>query len=193
MQIINSFLYLTSYKFDNEELRKAFKEIENKIITMSLVHQKLYQSKSLSKLSIKDFIDELINIILLSYNNKDCKIIKNIDIDDFNILFDIAIPLGLVLNEILSNTLKYAFIGKKEGIITLTLKRNKDSYVELVISDNGHGLKKDFDIKKVESLGFLTIIEIAKHQLSGDIEFISDHGLKVYIKFKDNIYKERVK
>ena len=192
MMIICSLLNLESNYFADEKVRNDLKEIENKIKSMALVHQMLYQSKSLSKINLKNYIEELSDLLIKSSK----KSIRNVEIDinamEIEVMLDTAIPFGMVLNELITNSLKYAFEEDDNGCILINLDKKSDNEIELIYSDSGAGLPSGFDIYKQTTLGMQTITNIIKNQMQGELEYYSDNGLKYMIKFKDNLYYERI-
>ncbi|MBN2735877.1 MAG: PAS domain-containing protein [Spirochaetales bacterium] len=191
MQVICSMLNLQRKFTSNKEVQEQLQEAENRINSMALVHQKLYQSKSLSNIQIKDFVEDLINLIRESYQITSQDIDFDISIDDFQIVIDIAIPLGLVINELLSNIFKHAFPDQHGHIqINLNYKNNKD--INLIIKDNGQGVPKNFDFFNSNTLGLQTIISIIETQLGGEIKFESNDGLGCIINFENIIYHTRL-
>ncbi len=193
MQVIRSMLFLQAAKSpDNGELQKMVKDMENRILTMSLVHEKLYQSSDLSRIDMRDYIDGLAHLILESYSLTEEQIALKLDIEPISMLLDTAIPCGLILNELLTNAIKYAFSGGDRGEISIRLSRNESNNLELRLADNGAGVPEGFDFRKQETLGLQSIIAIAEHQMQGRVSFTTDHGVTCVIEFPDTLYKERV-
>lgn len=193
MQVIRSMLFLQAAKSPaNGELQKMVKDMENRILAMSLVHEKLYQSGDLSRIDMRDYIDGLAHLILESYSLSEEKIRLKLDVQPINMLLDTAIPCGLILNELLTNAIKYAFPGGEKGEISIWLFRNESNNLELRLVDNGVGVPEGFDFRKQETLGLQSIIAIAEHQMQGRVSFAADHGVACEIEFPDTLYKERV-
>ena len=194
MLVIISMLSLQSACTDDEKVLKIFQETENRIHTMALVHKKLYHSENLSDISLKEYITELYTgLIMKSYNvTPNDKISVAYDIDDINVLIDSAIPCGIILNELISNALKYAFPNSRKGQIKITIRKTNQGDTEIIFSDNGCGVPENFDFRNASTLGLRLIFTVAEHQLQGDIEFINDNGLQCQIKYKDIIYESRI-
>ena len=180
------------HRTENEEVKKTFKEIQDKIQSMSIVHQMLYQSKDLSQISIKNYVTALINYLVQSYREIKDNIKMNLEIDDFQVIIDIAIPLGLIINELMSNTFKYAFTDKKKGEICIYLKKSIDDMIEFKFFDNGVGVKENFQFREQDSLGIKTIFLIGEKQLNGNVKFETGNGLRCIITFSNTLYKRRV-
>lgn len=185
LQIISSLLNLQSLTFDDKLHRDKFKESINRINSMAIIHEMLYRSGNLSVVKIKDYISSLMSFIINSYtlNTKiktELKINCNQDVLDI----DQAIPCGLILNEMLSNSLKYAFKGKSTGKIIITingLKKEKHQF-ELIVADDGIGITKKINFLNAETFG-MQIIHSLVAQLDGTIKLDSKKGTKFIIKF----------
>ena len=176
---------MQSRKIGDEKVSAFAKNIVSKIQTMSLVHEKLYQSKNLSKINLKEYIEELISLIA-NYNSAANNNISVVfEIADTELSIDSAIPLGLVINEIITNSFKHAFLPGEKGRITVSLKKEKDGSLILIISDDGKGLSKDFDVRETASLGMTTIFSIIEKQMQGSVDIISENGLTYILSFKN--------
>lgn len=193
MQVISSFLVLQGFYTSDEKIHQFINDSEARIKTMSLVHESLFSSGSLSRISIQSYISDLTDHVYKNYKSNPKISIKK-EIEEIAILIDTAIPCGLLLNELLSNSFKYAFNLKKYGTIRIILKRINKDEVELIYSDDGDGFPAGFDFKGNGSFGIDTIISIAEHQLQGNIDFTSipGNGMECRVTFKDNIYSERI-
>ena len=112
--------------------------------------------------------------------------------ESISVLIDIAIPCGMVLNELISNSMKYAFPEKNSGFIKITLHRNNEGDIELTVSDNGVGIRQDFDFRNDSKLGMNTMIYIVENQLNGELNISNNNGVHFSIRFKDDLYKRRV-
>lgn len=192
MAVVSSMLSMQARHSNNDFVKTTFKEIGNKIKAMSLVHQKLYQAKNLSKINLKDYIEDLSSLILQSYGTLSQKITIKFDLIDVNILIDSAIPLGLVLNELITNTFKHAYPNNKTGVLFIKLYQDEDYTINIHLEDNGIGLSEDINIRKLHSMGISTVFSIIEHQLKGKISFDKRNGMKWHIKIKDNLHEERI-
>ncbi len=193
MQVIRSMLLLQAAKMpENEQAQKLVTDTENRIMAMALVHQKLYQSHDLSRIPIQDYIQELSQLIMQSYAVTDQDISLVVESEPLSLLLDTAIPCGLILNELLSNALKYAFPERRHGEISIRLFRNESKHLELWFADNGVGVPPGFDFRQQDTLGLQTVIAIAEHQMQGRVKFTSDQGVICTIEFPDTLYRERV-
>lgn len=188
LQIISSLLNLQSRGIDNEEVQEVFKESQARVKSMAMVHEKLYQSQNLSRIQFKDYILSLVNNLLQTYLRDPSGIQLKTDIDDVYIDINTAVPSGLIINEIISNSLKYAFDDDR-GEIKISLRKDDDEMV-LKISDNGKGFSKDFDFRTTETLG-LQLVNSLVQQLDGKIELDKTKGVGFRITFKELKYENR--
>jgi len=178
LQIITALLNLQKRKLTDDELINIFSETQNRVLSMAIVHEELYRSTDLGKINLKNFINTIVNKIFRNYQLNKPILYKNI-LSDILITIDIAIPLGLIINEIVSNSLKYAFNQMNHGEINIKLEQKENSII-LNIFDNGCGLPENFDIEKTDSLGMSLIYNLTK-QINGKLELINKDGVKYII------------
>ena len=152
MQIISSLLNLQSRYVEDDEAVDVLKESQNRVKSMAMIHEKLYQSGDFTNINFKEYIINLVSNLFFSYNIDKNRIKKIIDIEDIKLNMETAIPCGLIISELISNSLKYAFPNEIGGQIAIFLKFIEEEYV-LTISDNGIGLSDDLDFKNTDSLG----------------------------------------
>jgi PAS domain S-box-containing protein len=191
MQVILSMLSLEAVKSDNDELKATYQDISNRIYAMALVHQKLYQSQDLSQINLQDYLQELAQILLQNFRLSQDKIALRFEIEPVEVLIDTAMPLGLVVTELISNSLKYAFPGEMSGEINLRLFKTGQE-IELHYSDNGVSVPPEFDFRHRKSYGLQSIFALVEHQLQGKVSFEGHHGLACHICFSDTLYAPRV-
>jgi PAS domain S-box-containing protein len=191
MQVISSMLLMQSMRTKNQYVKDTFRDINNKIQAMSLVHKKLYQSKNLSKINLKDYISDLVELLLRSYQVKNDHIEVIYDLDDVYILMDSAIPLGLCINELVTNSFKYAFNPEEKGRIFISLQKFNES-INLRIADTGNKLDANYNVLENSSMGLQTVVSLIQNQIKGKINFKIDGGLIWEISFKDNLNTTRV-
>lgn len=180
LQIIYSLLNLQSSLITDEAHLEAMRDSRNRIKSMALVHEMLYSSSDLSSINLDAYIRSLIQHLSFTYSNprQDIKYTMVID-KKISLEIDRMIPLGLLVNEMISNSLKYAF-PERDGEITLKMESEGEYYL-FTISDNGIGLYDGFDASKVESLGMQLIFMLAD-QMDADLKMESKNGLTYYIK-----------
>jgi two-component sensor histidine kinase len=193
MQVIRGMIVLQASDFpSNVELQQLVKNTEDRIQAISLVHQMLYQSQDLSQISIKEYIQNLIDLLIKSYSYSDDRIAFKIAVVDHKFLLDTAIPLGLIINELITNSLKYAFPDGRTGIININLAQVESGNYLLTFSDNGVGVPDGFDFRNCESLGVKLIYSIGEDQMLGKIMLENNKGISCSLEFPGNLYKARV-
>ena len=183
MQLIMSLLNLQSNNIENTDTLNAFTESKARIRAMSLVHEVLYQSANLGKVDLNEYINRLIQTTTRALGNDSTIINYALDIEKINLSIDDAIPLALILNELLTNVYKYAFKGMKEGKVDISIKVIADKKIELRFADNGIGLPKDIDLQYPATLGLQIVSDLVQGQLDGTLKQINDNGSKFIIKF----------
>lgn len=174
---------------ENPTVIKILNESKNRILSMAMIHEMLYQSKDLSSINFSDYIKNLTAQITESYVSENVDI--KLETEPISLNIETAIPLGLIMNELISNSFKYAFPNNQKGEIRISLTPENGEY-KLIISDNGIGLPPDMDFKNTESSLGLTLVKLLIKQLEGHIELNKNQGTKYTIKFKELKYKERI-
>jgi two-component sensor histidine kinase len=193
MQVVSSLLALHAPELGSEEAKAVFKDVNAKIVAMSMVHEKLYESRDLSNINLADYIRDLAALLAGSYGAPPGRVAFDLDLEDTKILIDTAIPCGLVVSEIVANSLKHAFPGGRRGRIAIALKGGAADTVELRISDDGIGLPEGFDPALHGRMGMKTLFQVAAHQLQGSIELSSTGGAAYVVRFRRSLYAERVR
>jgi len=189
LQVISSLLKLQAeYAWDEKDI-VLFKESQNRIKAIALVHEKLYQSENLASVDLNEYINHLANALFRTYGVDTNRIALKIDVADVILGVVTAIPCGLIINELVSNSLKYAFPEGKKGEIKITLGSRNKGNIELTVSDNGIGMPKDLDSREAKSLG-LKLVHILTDQLGGKLEVDRSEGTSIHIQFKKIEYKE---
>ena len=183
MQVINSLLKLQSNNIENEQTKEILKDSQSRVYAMSAVHETLHGSESLSEIDLLSYLSKITTSIFQTYSTDSRRIELNSDINNSPIILNQAYPLGLIINELISNSLKYAFPDEREGEINVSLKK-QDKELELTVMDDGIGMPDDFDWKNTKSLGLKLVRTLVENQLDGSIEMESNNGTKFTIKFK---------
>lgn len=169
LQIIDSLLGMQSDMLDNSTAISILKESQNRVKSMALIHQVLYQSLDFSRTDFSSFIQSLIDNLTVSYALDTSRIVINIDTDQEVLLpIDVSIPLGLILNELCTNAMKYAFTEYRCGHIDISLKRQNQGQLLVCISDDGVGIPDDFDIENTQTLG-LQLVQLLSEQISAEL------------------------
>jgi PAS domain S-box-containing protein len=193
MFVIRSMLNLHAMHTQNDEVHRLVTDVENKILAMALVHQKLYQSNNLSRVDLGEYLRELAPALMGSLAFAPNRIAFDVDAESISALIDIVIPCGLVVTELISNSFKYAFPDGRKGKISVHLHRKSPETIHLHVADDGVGVNPHFDFRGQTTLGLQTVFMIVEHQLKGTIKFgSSEHGLMCDIEFADTLYSERV-
>jgi len=182
LQIISSLLSLEAEYLKENRAIEAFKDSQNRIQSMALIHDKLYQSKDLTRINFADYIQDLITNLLHSYKLNSSAITLKINVEDVFLVSDAAILCGLIINELISNSLKHAFHQRESGEICIEFCSLKANLFTLTISDNGVGFAKDFDFQTTESLG-LRLVKGLTNQLKGNIDFSNNNRVEFKITF----------
>lgn len=184
LQVISSLLNLQAQYLKNKQDLAMFNESKDRVRSMALIHEKLYQSQNLARIDFAGYIRELIYRLFRSYEADPGKIDLKMNVKDVSLGVDVAVPCGLIVNELISNCLKHAFPDGKKGEIRVGLQSVNKNEVELKVSDNGVGLPDDFDFRESKSLGMHLVNILAEDQLGGMIELNRTGGTEFKIKFK---------
>lgn len=180
LQIVSSILSMQSRKLVDKQAREAVNEGKSRIKTMSLIHEKLYKSDELSRVNMKEYMKELNSYIFSSYKPENIEY----EVKCENIILDIetSIPIGLIMNEAISNSLKYAFYDKKEEQIISELTNNQNEFI-LTIKDNGRGMPENFEVKNSTGTG-MRLIRTLTDQLDGTLSITNKSGTEINITFQ---------
>ncbi|MDP1553771.1 MAG: histidine kinase dimerization/phosphoacceptor domain -containing protein [Methanobacteriaceae archaeon] len=184
LMIISSLLNLQSGYIKDKESQDIFKESQNRARSMALIHERLYQSSDLKKLDFSEYITSLATELFHTYVADPSLIKLQINVDNIFLDINTAIPLGLIVNELITNSLKHAFPNGRKGKINIEF-HEKGENCEFTVKDNGIGFPKDIDYKKTESLG-LQIVTNLTDQIDGNIEKLDTNpGTEFKINFKE--------
>jgi PAS domain S-box-containing protein len=206
LQVISSLLSLQAEYFNDENVKEAFQDSQNRVISMSLIHEELYKTgtENLETFDFKAYVQKLTIELFRSYlvGNKDIRL--KLDMESISLGMDTGIPLGIIINELVSNSLKHAFPEGRSGEVHITLcrtgenqnlSRNTAAYENpkfmMTVSDNGIGFPEDIDFKLTSSLG-LQLVNILVEQIEGSIELKSENGTEFRLAFRDTRSKERI-
>jgi PAS domain S-box-containing protein len=203
LQVISSLLDLEAEKLssrgciENSEVFKAFKESQERIMSIALIHEELHEGREVDKLKFSAYLEKLVENLFQTYNlgSTDVSLIMDMEENIF-LNMDTAVPLGIIVNELVSNSLKHAFSGRKEGKIEIKLHSDeagnaqidrekiaeKGTEYTLIVSDDGVGIPEEVDFESSDTLG-LQLVNILAEQLDGSIELKSDKGAEFIIKF----------
>lgn len=182
LQIISSLLHMQTSRTTDPKLLDVLKESEDRVQSMSLVHEKLYQSDMMATINFTEYISSLAERLISSYSVTD-NIQLRFETDRLMLSINTAIPCGLIVNEILTNSIKYAFPENRNGEILISLKAINEKLI-LHIRDNGIGLPENLDITKIKSLG-MKLIQVLADQIDGELEIISEMGTAYTLSFSE--------
>lgn len=188
MQVISSILNLQSAYIDDDKILSIFKESQNRIRAMASIHERLYRTKNFSDIKFSEYIKDLAENLVHTYEFSDTKISLQFNIEEVFLTLNVSIPCGLIINELISNALKYAFEGKAEGRIDLSISK-KGKKVCLIVEDDGVGIPESFNIEQADSLG-LQLVSTLVEQIEGEMHLDRSKGSKFTISFEPN-QKER--
>ena len=192
MQVMISLLKIQSAKIENKQVAEMFMESRDRIRSMALVHEKLYQSKGLADVDFKGYVKSLVSSIFSSYGARASGITPITETDDVSIGLETAIPCGLIINELVSNSLKYAFPGNRKGEIRVALRSFNEDALVLEVGDNGIGMPEDLDFRNTASMGLHLVQILSEDQLHGKIELDRAGGTTFRIRFKNHKYEARI-
>jgi PAS domain S-box-containing protein len=192
MQVIISMLNIAAHKTKNRSTKEAFKDIVNKIFSMSMVHQKLYEAQDLSQINLSEYIEDFSRHLVRSYRKQKDDISLKLDLQDINVSIDTAIPLGLVFSELILNVFKHAFPQRKKGEIFIELKQSKEGVITMELADNGVGVSPEIDLRKIKHMGLQNVFNLIEYQLGGKVSYEVKNGLKWKISIKIDPDKKRV-
>jgi PAS domain S-box-containing protein len=186
LQIISSLLELQCDYIQDEQSLRFFRESQDRIKTMALVHEQLYASADLASINVCEYLENLTSQLVLSYVVDPGCIDLEFDVGEFCLGIEEAIPCGLIVNELVSNSLKHAFSGRPGGKIAITCRTDAEDMVVLSVSDNGVGIPEELDINRTETLG-LQIVFLLARQLRGTVNVRNDGGASFAIRFPSKL------
>ncbi|MDY9925730.1 MAG: PAS domain S-box protein [Methanosarcina sp.] len=201
LQVISSLLSLEAEKFCDAKMLESFRESQNRVASMALIHEELYKGNELDTLDFAAYLQKLTADLFDSYNLRNSSISLKLDLENIHLDMDIAIPLGIIVNELVSNSLKHAFPSEKAGEIHISFFKkesfaaNSDTpcpcpscmeknglYYILTVEDNGEGMPEEIEFSNTDSLG-LQLVNLLVEQINGCIELKKNHGTKFAIRF----------
>ncbi len=183
MQVISSLLSLQGEQITDPAALTSFRDSQNRVRSMALVHEKLYRSESLASIDFSEYVADLMASLKRSYIMSDIDL--RVEADDLRLGVDMAIPCGLIINELVSNALKHAFKGRKGGMVDVRINRNGKGKTMIRVQDDGNGLPSDFDHRQSNSLG-MQLVSMLTEQLGGSLEVNGAVGTCFTITFPTN-------
>jgi PAS domain S-box-containing protein len=182
MQIMSSLLRLQARQISDEKAQVAFVGSQTRIRSMALIHEKLYQSENFSSIDFADYIDKMVTHLFAVYQIDPNRIRFKVDAQHIEMDINRAIPCGLIINELISNALKYAFPGERKGELTVRMFKDEAGQCHLIVKDTGCGLPESIDIQKTKTLGLQIVADLTS-QLEGKLELRRDGGTEFEITF----------
>ena len=182
LQTISSLLSLQSESISNKSAFDAIQESKNRVSSMALLHQKLYQGENLAAIEMRDYFETIGETIVDSFGEKAENVSLKIDMSELELDVDTAVPIGLITNELITNSLKYAFPNKQKGQISITLTSEENGLLKLNIADNGQATQEESSSKKDKGFGTL-LIQLLTTQLGGKLETSTAAGTSTIIQF----------
>lgn len=191
MQVISSLLELQAQYLDDPQTIALFRESQIRIRSMALIHEQLYQSLYLDKIDFAKYIKDLATNLFQFFGNHSNAIELKLNVAESSLNIETAIPCGLIVNELVSNSLKYAFTQGMSGLISIELFRNEEMKYDLIVSDNGVGLPNNFKIENATTLG-LRLVRMLTRQLKGILEIDTEQGTRFKLGFSELNYRRRL-
>ena len=184
LQIISSLLNLQSASLKDSSALDAIKEGQHRVKSIALIHQKLHQTEDLSQVDFQEYCEQLVSFLQSAFAQKGKDIQTTVKANRIQLDIDTAVPLGLIINELVTNAYKYAFSDQDIGVIEIVLSR-MDEGLSLDVRDNGKGMPEDFDLTKAKSLG-MKLVQILSRQLKGKVNWANSGGAHFIIEFKES-------
>lgn len=182
LQIMSSLLRLQAAQLTDKYSREVFRKSQIRIRSMAMIHEKLYQSGNLASVDFADYVEKLVTHLYVVYEVDQNRVHFQNEVGEIGLDINQAIPCGLIVNELVSNALKYAFLGSAKGELMVKMFRDKSGRIHLVVKDTGQALPAGIDIHRSETLGFQIINDLTE-QLNGTLEYRRDGGNEFEISF----------
>ncbi len=187
LQVISGLLNLQAHHIDDPLGKEVYKESQNRVITMALIHEELYQKKDLSQVNFPEYLKNLAENLFASYGLDKDRVNLDVEAEDAQMVIDTAIPCGLIVNELVTNSLKHAFPGDRKGSIRITFRTTGNKKYYLSVADTGVGLPKEMDFESTKTLG-LKLVSVLAEQLGSRLELDSKAGTRFSLEFRE--YRE---
>jgi two-component sensor histidine kinase len=184
LQIISSLLDLQAEQTQDRQALEMFRESRGRVRSMALIHERLYRSEDLARVNFSEYIQHLTNDLYHNYKVSEDDIILDVCVDVPPLAIDMAIPCGLLINELISNALKHAFAHTTEGHLWVALERGLDNTNVLTVADDGCGFPSDIDFRNTNSFG-MQLVNTLVEQLHGEIELNTARGTAFTVTFPD--------
>jgi two-component sensor histidine kinase/Tfp pilus assembly protein PilF len=188
LQTISSLLSLQSESIRDQSALDAVQESRNRVASMALIHQKLYQRDNLAAIEMRDYFESIGKTIIDSFGEKAHHVALNVSMENIELDVDTAVPIGLIANELITNSLKYAFSDQQQGQINITMSRHENNLLKLQIADNGRFISREQNDPEHDGSGFGTLlIQLLTAQLGGKLETHIENGTSTVILFSPHV------
>lgn len=191
MLVIISMLQLQAMDIDDARVKTLFRETENRIRAMSLVHKKLYQSQNLAAIDLGEYLEGMVTALVRNMVLGD-HITVEMRCEPLSVSIDSIVPLGLAINEIVTNSLQHAFGDGRQGLLYIRLRQEANGQMEVVVGDDGAGLPADMDLQNPRSFGMQITANLIRRQLHGTLDIARDNGTEYTIRFAEPVRPERL-
>ncbi|MCA1959682.1 MAG: hypothetical protein LDL33_02715 [Desulfomonile sp.] len=185
LQVVSSLLALQAAHLEDDRMTAILKDSQSRIRSMALIHEQLYQSQDLARIDFYEYLGSLASAILASYSEKAGSVSLRMRVDRVYLGVGTALTCGLIVNELVSNSLKHAFPGDRKGEICVELHQEDHDTYKLIVSDNGQGLPEGLDYRSSKSLGLRLVTRLAESQLNGTLAVRGGEGTEVVVAFRD--------
>ncbi|MBW4547965.1 MAG: PAS domain S-box protein [Symplocastrum torsivum CPER-KK1] len=182
LQVISSLLDLQSQQIEEQATLEIFRESQNRVKSMALVHEKLYKSQDFAKINFAEYTESLTSYLFKAYQFNRDKITLELTLDEVTLNIDTAIPCGLIVNELVSNSLKHAFPNNQSGTIRISMFADETQQFNLIVEDNGVGFPPDWNLKQSQSLG-IQLVHVLTKQIKGKVELNNSLGSRFCVSF----------
>ncbi|MDJ1180141.1 PAS domain S-box protein [Roseofilum sp. BLCC_M91] len=189
--VVSNLLEFQADYVSNPSLIKVLEDSRSRIYSMALIHEKLYRSMTLDTINFGEYLEDLVHNLFESYNLENNRVTFDLDIEPVLLNIETAHPCGLIVNELLSNTLKHAFPEGRKGKVKIILHQQENDRIVVKVADNGIGFPENLDFRHVDSLGMELVCTLTE-QLEGEITLIRDHGTTFELRFLELKYRQRV-
>jgi PAS domain S-box-containing protein len=182
LQVISSLLDLQSQQIEEQATLEIFRESQNRVKSMALVHEKLYKSKDFARINFAEYTESLTSYLLRAYQLNRDNIALELNIDEVTLNIDTAIPCGLIVNELVSNSIKHAFPNNQLGTVRITMFADETHNFNLIVEDNGVGFPPNWNFKQSQSLG-IQLVHVLTKQIKGKLELDHSLGSRFHVSF----------
>jgi PAS domain S-box-containing protein len=190
LQVVNSLLYLESIGAAEQATREILRDCQSRIKAIALIHEKLYRSEDIERVDFTDYGTDLVSDLIRTYDVHSTDVAVHTDFDKVSLGVDTAVPCGLIMNELIANVFKHAFVDGAKGDLWIKMSQLGDKAYMLTVRDNGVGLPEGFSLETASSLGMKLVRDLIR-QLEGTLAVEGDKGTTIHATFRESKYRER--